>query len=153
MLALALLGIAAWAFRARGADAGSAAALWPPLHLLLLVTGSLSSPLLPLAAGWIAVFGRHARKLTVPAAVLIALAVLATDWLDDGLPPWTAVAAWLLLAAVAAGLTLALTREPRERARPAVPAAPRAEAEETAAGQGDAPEAEVLQSALHMILR
>jgi len=149
-LAVALLGIAAWTFRARGADAGSAAALWPPLHVLIVLTGSLASPLLPLAAGWITVFGRHARRLTAPAAVLVALVVLAGDWLDDGLPAWTMVAGWLLLAAVAAGLTLASTREPR-RARTTPPAPPAEPAHP--AGQGEVAEAEVLLSALHMVLR
>jgi diguanylate cyclase (GGDEF)-like protein len=86
--------------RARGKDAAAAAALWPPLHVLLAATGSLASPLVPLALAWTGLFARRAQpRLVLPAAGAVAVLAIAADALDGVLPAWTMVLRWILLMA------------------------------------------------------
>ena len=135
----------------RGKDAASAAALWPPLHLLLIATGSLASPLIPLAAGWAALFARRAQpKAVLPAAAVVAVLGLMGDAVDGTLPAWTLALRWVLLMAVAGGLGMLIAggAAPRRTGKvsPAEPAA-------RARRPGEVTDAEAVEIALATVMR
>jgi diguanylate cyclase (GGDEF)-like protein len=67
-----------WALRQRSARIAVAAA-WPPLHALLLLTGGHTSPLVPLAALWIAGVGRMVPRAVPGAAGLGLLLLLGAE--------------------------------------------------------------------------
>lgn len=152
-LAVLLAAVAAMLL-ARGPERPEGAlAAWPPLHLFLLLTGSLDSPLLPLAAGWVVLVARRAPRLALPAAVVAAALVPAVQWVRHA-PPLTAGAAVryaiLLALGVAAARWIparaarpAATRGDEEEGRPA-PAAPR---------EGPGGDDEVLAGALELVRR
>ena len=149
-----LVVLAGWTARARGKDAAAAAALWPPLHLLLLATGSLASPLIPLAAGWTALFARRAPvKAVLPAAAVVAVLGLVGDAVDGTLPAWTLALRWVLLLAVGGGLGVLIAGAPAPRragkASPAEPAEPAARARRP----GEVTDAEAVEIALATVMR
>ena len=150
LAALVLAGLAAWAFRVRGREAGALAAAWPPLHLLLVATGSLASPLAPLAAGWAALFARRApRRLVLPAAAAAGVLGIAADALDGTLPAWAAILRWGLLMAVGGALAYALA----DGAAPQAKAAPAEPPEAQPRRAGEATDAEAVETALATVMR
>ena len=147
-----LLAIAIWTFRVRGKDSAAAAALWPPLHVLVIATGSLASPLIPLAAGWAGLFARRApAKSIVPAVAAVAVLGVIADAVDGTLPAWTMALRWILLMAVAAGLASLVGggafAQPHRKAAPVEPADPRPRR------SGDATDAEAVETALATVMR
>jgi diguanylate cyclase (GGDEF)-like protein len=153
-LAVVLLVIlAGWAVRARGKDAASAAALWPPLHLLLVATGSLASPLTPLALAWAGLFARRAEaKAVAPAVGAAAVLGIAADLLDGAMPAWTVVVRWILLMGIGAALApLALGGRVRARGRVS-PAEPPEPAQPRRPG-AEATDAEAVETALATVMR
>lgn len=139
-----------WAFRVRGKDAGAAAALWPPVHLLIAATGHLASPLAPLAAGWVVLFGRRAPKWAAPAAGVVAALGIGVDWIDGTAPEWTAAAGWVLLMALAAGLAAWVAHGPGAKR---MGSAAVAEPEAAPRRDGEVTDAEAVENALAVILR
>jgi diguanylate cyclase (GGDEF)-like protein len=148
-----LIVLAGWTVRVRGKDAASAAALWPPLHVLLIATGSLASPLIPLALAWAGLFARRASaKAVVPAAGAVAVLGIAADALDGVLPAWTMVLRWALLMGIAAALMpLATGSVVRGRGK-ASPAEPADSPQPRRAG-GDVTDAEAVETALATVMR
>lgn len=149
---LLLLAIAVWTFRVRGKDSAAAAALWPPLHVLVVATGSLASPLVPLAAGWAGLLARRApAKSIVPAVAAVAVLGGIADAVDGTLPAWTIALRWILLMAVAAGLASLVaggaSAQPHRKAAPVEPADPRPRR------SGDATDAEAVETALATVMR
>jgi len=128
------------------------AALWPPLHLLIIATGSLASPLAPLAAGWLGLFSRRAPpKSILPTAVVVAVLGIVADAVDGTLPGWTIALRWVLWMAIGAALaSLAAggaSARPRGKTAPVEPAEPRARR------SGDATDAEAVETALATVMR
>lgn len=148
-----LVVLAGWTVRVRGKDAISTAALWPASHALILATGSLASPLAPLALGWIGLLARRAPvKALAPAAGAVALLGIAADALDGPLPPWTLVLRWVLMLGMGAALApLALASAPRGRGK-ASPAEPADPSQPRRAG-GEATDAEAVEVALATVMR
>jgi diguanylate cyclase (GGDEF)-like protein len=148
-----LVVLAGWTVRVRGKDAAAAAALWPPLHALLVATGSLASPLIPLALAWAGLFARRASAKAVPPALgAVAVLGIAADVLDGVLPAWTMVLRWVLLMgiAAAAGPLLAGGVSPgRGKASPAEPV----DSPQPRRGGGDATDAEAVETALATVMR
>jgi len=146
-----LVVLAGWTVRARGKDAAAAVALWPPLHLLIIATGSLASPLVPLALGWLALFARRAEaKAVAPAAGVAALLGITADALDGTLPAWGAVARWGLLMGIGILVGPLASGEGRgggrvSPAEPPEPAHPRR--------PGEATDAEAVETALATVMR
>jgi len=94
----------------------TALAAWAPIHLLLLGTGSLASPLLPLAAGWIILLVVVAPGLAVAAAAGIALLVPTVHRLTEGSWPHTAaLVTHILVLGVALSALLIGRGMPRRR--------------------------------------
>ncbi len=154
-LAIVLLVVlAGWTVRVRGKDAASAAALWPPLHVLLIATGSLASPLVPLALAWTGLFARRAEpKWIAPAAGAVAVLGIAADALDGVLPAWTVVLRWVLLMGIGAALGSLLAGGGRMRTRgKASPAEPMESAQPRRAG-AEATDAEAVETALATVMR
>jgi diguanylate cyclase (GGDEF)-like protein len=148
-----LLGLHVWTHRIHGKEAASVAALWPPLHLLIIATGSLASPLAPLAAGWVGVFSRRAPpKSLLPAAAIVAVLGIVADSVDGTLPAWTLVLRWVLLIAVGAGLASLVAggsaARPRGKTAPVEPADP----QPRRAG-GEATDSEAVETALATVMR
>jgi diguanylate cyclase (GGDEF)-like protein len=148
-----LLGLHVWTHRIHGKEAASVAALWPPLHLLIIATGSLASPLAPLAAGWVGVFSRRAPpKSLLPAAAIVAVLGGVGDSVDGALPAWPMALRWVLLIAVGAGLaSLAAggsAARPRGKTAPVEPADP----QPRRAG-GEATDSEAVETALATVMR
>mgnify|MGYP003813936891 FL=1 len=88
-------------FGARARDAG---ALWLPLHLLLVATGGLGSPLLPVVAAWLVLFSLRStlRRTIELGAAAFALLVLAELW-TGGLGLRSAIEAVLVVGSGLAG--------------------------------------------------
>jgi diguanylate cyclase (GGDEF)-like protein len=149
-----LVVLAGWTARLRGKDAASAAALWPPLHALLIATGSLASPLVPLALGWVGVFARRAEpKLVAPAIGAAAALGIVADVVDGALPAWTVVLRWVLLMGMGAALLPGLVGGGRVRARgKASPAEPMDGAQPRRPG-AEATDAEAVETALATVMR
>ena len=150
---MVLLGLHVWTHRIHGKEAASVAALWPPLHLLIIATGSLASPLAPLAAGWVGVFSRRAPpKSLLPAAAIVAVLGGVGDSVDGALPAWPMALRWVLLIAVGAGLaSLAAggsAARPRGKTAPVEPADP----QPRRAG-GEATDSEAVETALATVMR
>ncbi|HEY0019731.1 MAG TPA: sensor domain-containing diguanylate cyclase [Longimicrobium sp.] len=150
---MVLLGLHVWTHRIHGKEAASVAALWPPLHLLIIATGSLASPLAPLAAGWVGVFSRRAPpKSLLPAAAIVAVLGIVADSVDGTLPAWTLVLRWVLLIAVGAGLASLVAggsaARPRGKTAPVEPADP----QPRRAG-GEATDSEAVETALATVMR
>ena len=97
-----------------------ALAAWAPIHLLLLATGSVASPFLPLAAGWIILLVVVAPGLAAAAAAGIALLVPSVHRLIEGVWPTESVlVSFVLVLGIA--LSALLVRErapPRRSSRP-----------------------------------
>jgi diguanylate cyclase (GGDEF)-like protein len=99
-LTVALALLAAWLIRSHPGQAEPIAAAWPPLHVAIVLTGSLDSPLAALAALWVAVIGRREPSWALPAAVGAAIAGPAVHFLrPGGSPPHPSVVRWLLIVA------------------------------------------------------
>lgn len=83
-------------------------ALWPPLHLALLLTGSLDSFLVPLAAAWVVLAGRREPRpaLALAAALAAGLLVPGVQWLHGPEVAPGSLGRYLLLAALGGGLAL-----------------------------------------------
>lgn len=66
-------------FDVRARDVG---ALWLPLHLLIVATGGLGSPLLPVVAAWLFLFALRSslRRTAELAAAALVLLILAEVW-------------------------------------------------------------------------
>jgi diguanylate cyclase (GGDEF)-like protein len=148
---LVLVAIHVWTHRIHGKDAGTVAVLWPPLHLLIIITGSLASPLTPLAAGWLVLFARHSSARSVlPVASAATLLGIGADALDGTLPGWPAVLRWVLLmgmGAVLAPLAGSAAARPRGKTAPVEPADPRPRR------SGEATDAEAVETALATVMR
>ena len=148
-----LVVLAGWTVRVRGKDAASAAALWPALHALIIATGSLASPLVPLALAWTGLFARRATPQRIaPAAGAVALLGIAADVVDGVLPAWTVVLRWVLLMGIGAALgPLLAGGAPRGRgkASPAEPMDP----PQPRRGGADATDAEAVETALATVMR
>lgn len=119
---------------------------WVPLHLLLLATGSLASPLLPLAAAWIVGVGWMAPRTAVPGALFAAVALLAAQWVRTG-PVTLTDAAGL---AVLLGLALLVHRF-RDRVFPPANAV-RGKGEREGITRPPEHDADVLPRALRLVL-
>lgn len=151
---LLLVVLAGWTVRVRGKDAAAAAALWPPLHALLLATGSLASPLAPLALGWTALFARRAEaRWVAPAAGVVALLGIAAEAADGTLPPWTVVVRWVLLMGMGAALAPLALGGGRMRARGKVSPAEPVDAPQPRRAAGDVTDAEAVETALATVMR
>jgi diguanylate cyclase (GGDEF)-like protein len=88
---------------------------WVPLHLLLLGTGSLESPVLPLIAAWVAWLGRAAPRWRWWGLLIPAAGVVAGQWIAaDPLTPAGLVNLLLLLGVG----SLAAQVAPPDRRRP-----------------------------------
>lgn len=124
---------------------------WPAVHLLVLGTGGLASPLLPLAAAWVAALGAsaHRRGWAAAGAAGAAVALLATTWLLGTVGSAGDVAQMLLLFALAAVLPRLLSRRTSVDAGPAT-AAPGAAPDGVQPGGGSAPDSAVLADALEI---
>ena len=128
------------------------AALWPPLHLLIIATGSLASPLAPLAAGWVGVFSRRApAKAILPAAAAVAVLGMLADAVDGTLPAWAMALRWVLLMAVGAGL--ASLAAGGAVARPRGKTAPVEPAPQPRRAGGEATDQEAVETALATVMR
>jgi len=148
-----LVVLAGWTVRVRGKDAASAAALWPPLHALILATGSLASPLTPLALAWTGLFARRASAKSVPVAAGIVGALgIAADVLDGVMPAWTTVLLWILLMGIAAAGVPMLAGGPARGRSKASPAEPLDGRQPRRAG-ADATDAEAVETALATVMR
>jgi diguanylate cyclase (GGDEF)-like protein len=137
----------------RGKDAASAAALWPSLHVLLIATGSLASPLVPLALAWLGLFSRRAEaRFVAPAAGAVVALAIAADVLDGAMPAWTVVLRWILLMGIGAGLLRLMAGAAAGRARtiasPVEPAQP-----VQTRRDGEATDAEAVETALATVMR
>jgi diguanylate cyclase (GGDEF)-like protein len=149
---LALVVLAGWIARSRGKDAVAAAALWPPLHALLIATGSLASPLAPLALGWLGLFARRAEPRRIaPAAGVVALLGLLADSVDGSPPAWTTALGWIVTMAVGA-LLMPLLRGGEGRGRTRVSPAEPMDAAHPRRG-GEATDAEAVETALATVMR
>lgn len=153
LAAAVLLGLHVWTHRVHGREAASVAALWPPLHLLIVATGSLASPLVALAVGWAVLFARRApAKVILPAAAAVAVLGIAADALDGTMPEWAAVLRWAVLMGVAGGLGMLLAGgESPGRVAKVSPAEP-AEAPRVRRG-GEVTDAEAVEIALATVMR
>lgn len=82
LAALALAG-AAWLREGRRATAPEAIWLWPPVHLGILATGGLASPLLPLLAAWIIAVGAAGTWVWAVGGAVAAVFLLSVNarWL------------------------------------------------------------------------
>ncbi|HET6762481.1 MAG TPA: sensor domain-containing diguanylate cyclase, partial [Longimicrobiaceae bacterium] len=97
-LTIALGALAGWLLRGDGDEAEPVAAAWPPLHLAIILTGGIHSPLIALAGAWVAVLGRRAPRWLVPAAAFAAVAVPAVHFLrPGGTPPPSDLLRYLLV--------------------------------------------------------
>jgi diguanylate cyclase (GGDEF)-like protein len=147
-----LLGLHVWTHRIHGKEAPSVAALWPPLHVLLIATGSLASPLIPLAAGWLGLFARRVPvKSILPAAAALAVLGIVADVVDGTPPAWTMALRWILLMVVAGG-SVALAAggaaaRPRAKTAPVEPADPHPRR------SGEVTDAEAVETALATVMR
>jgi diguanylate cyclase (GGDEF)-like protein len=130
--AVVLAGAAAWAFGRAGAPEGSAVATaWPPLHLLLVLTGGLASPLTPLAGAWAFLVGRRARRAAPFLAAGVLALAMGVAWARDGAVDATgAVRLALLLALGVGAVLLAERRRPRAPGETPADAAPLPAADE-----------------------
>jgi diguanylate cyclase (GGDEF)-like protein len=149
-----LVVLAGWTVRVRGKDGASAAALWPPLHVLLIATGSLVSPLIPFAAGWVGFFARRTGgRFVLHAAAALSVLGIAAEALDGELPTWTMMLRWILLMGVSGTMaTLAASaagaRGRRTIASPAEPSHPA-----PARRGGEVTDAEAVETALATVMR
>ncbi len=93
-----------------------ALAAWAPIHLLLLGTGSVASPFLPLAAGWIILLVVVAPGLAAAAATGIALLVPSVHRLIEGTwPTGGGLVSFVLVLGVALSSMLVRERKPLRR--------------------------------------
>ncbi|CAN5115262.1 hypothetical protein BH23GEM4_BH23GEM4_03490 [soil metagenome] len=138
-----MLAVAVWLAREGFRDVWLALAVWPAVHLLLLATGSLASPLLLLAGLWTAWVVHFASRL-LPAAVVLAGLVPAAAW-ALGLPVlgWPAV---LYTAVVGAGVAAPWLMQ--RRGADTAPAEDDAQADVDVTRVGD--DAAVLRNALEI---
>ncbi|HEX5870895.1 MAG TPA: hypothetical protein VFY65_10785, partial [Longimicrobium sp.] len=153
LAAAVLIALHVWTHRVHGRDSAAVAALWPPLHVLIIATGSLASPFTPLAAGWAGLFARRApAKSIVPAIVAVAVLGLVADAVDGTLPAWTMALRWVLLMGIAAAFASLVagggSAAPRVKAAPVEPAEP----QPRRAG-GEATDAEAVETALATVMR
>jgi diguanylate cyclase (GGDEF)-like protein len=145
--AAALVLVAVQVHRAGGGRTQVALAAWPPLHVLLFATGSVDSPLIALAAAWVAFLGRAPVAVRIAGWGMAALLVPAAQWLYGPLPTVPSLVRYELLLVVAAALS-ALRRE-RTSSTAVVPADEDVR-EASAAGDGDD---DALKTALEMVRR
>ncbi len=151
--AAVLAGVAAWAFARRRSHAEGALAAWPALHLLLIATGSLASPLVALAGVWAFLVARARAAWSIPAVALAGAAALGAAWVLGGPPAWADVARFV--GVYAAGAALALLREGLAGA-PAAPSASLAEAKEDrrpVRPESAGSDAQVTQAAMELVRR
>ncbi|HEU0054274.1 MAG TPA: sensor domain-containing diguanylate cyclase [Longimicrobium sp.] len=119
-----LVALAAWTWRERRRKHEAALAAWPPLHLLLYLTGSLASPLLPLAAGWVVVTGRVAPRLAAAASLLALVSVPLAEWLHLAPPSLVSLLRHFLLVALAGALVVSPRGRVAKAEKPAREAPP-----------------------------
>ncbi|HEX8675460.1 MAG TPA: sensor domain-containing diguanylate cyclase [Longimicrobium sp.] len=141
-----LAGIAAWAYT-RVSRAFAVLAAWPAIHLLLLATGSLTSPLIALAGVWAYLLLREREEWTRPAAAVAALLVPLVAWLFGGTVAWMDLLRHALV--MGAGAALALVSIPARRAS-TDPEAPARKAARTEAAVSDA---ELTEAAMELVRR
>ena len=108
--AAALVLAAVWVQRAGGGRTQVVLAAWPPLHVLLFATGSADSPLIALAAAWVAALGRAPVAARIVGWMMAALLVPAAQWFYQAPPTVPSLVRYELLLAIAAALS-ALRRE------------------------------------------
>ncbi|MDB4952011.1 MAG: diguanylate cyclase with sensor [Gemmatimonadetes bacterium] len=152
-VAAVLVLLAAWLLHASPDEPESVAAAWPAVHLLVLLTGGLESPVVPLAAAWVALLGRRARGWTLYAALAAGILVPAVHAVHVGTPPFPSLARYLLLVAVGAALA---HLGPSIEARPRVEAAdaePEPEPARAEAGDRAEDDAAVVARALELLRR
>jgi diguanylate cyclase (GGDEF)-like protein len=146
--------LAGWTVRARGKDAAAAAALWPALHALLIATGSLDSPLTPLALVWAGVLARRAQPhwLMLCLAVATLLGILAHP--EIGIQPgFEPELRWIVLMGIAAALAQWTSRAAPVRGRAKASPAEPADAPQTRRGGAEATDAEAVETALATVMR
>lgn len=114
-VALLLAAVPVFLWR-RGSDPLLVAlAAWPPLHLVLMMTGGTASALTPLAAAWAVATGRVLpRRLAWAPAAGAALLVPAVHAVNGAMPGAMDFARFVLLMAVAAAAALLLSRDKRD---------------------------------------
>jgi diguanylate cyclase (GGDEF)-like protein len=107
---------------------------WAPLHLLVLGTGSLASPAIPLAAAWVVAVGAASRVQPGWAALAAAMLLIAPELLDPDTLETGEVLRLLLLLALAASASrfFHARSDARAAAEPTAPAAPARRREEVA---------------------
>jgi diguanylate cyclase (GGDEF)-like protein len=107
---------------------------WAPLHLLVLGTGSLASPAIPLAAAWVVAVGAASRVQPGWAALAAAMLLIAPELLDLQTVEAGEVLRLLLLLALAASASRFFHARSDARAAtgPNAPAAPPRRREEAA---------------------
>jgi diguanylate cyclase (GGDEF)-like protein len=151
-LAFALALLAAWLLRSEPGEAEPLAAAWPPLHLAIVLTGGIESPLVALAGLWVAMLGRRAPRWMVPAAAAAAVLVPAVHLLrPGGSPPFPSLARYLLVVACGAAVAHLL---PGGSARSEEAEAPAPEAEVSRSADGAAEDdAAVLTRSLELLRR
>ena len=142
-----LAGIAAWTWAERRQKGDAALVAWPPLHLLLYLTGSLASPLLPLAAAWIVVVGRWKPRLALFAVLVTLLSIPVTEWIHLDPPSASSLVRYALLTALAGALVV------RRRAKVAPEKPADAEVPAPMKQAGPTTDAEVWRTALEVARR
>jgi hypothetical protein len=75
-----------------------------PLHLLVIGTGGLNSPALPLAAAWVVGLGLLSALAAPVAAVVLGALVLGAEYLHHGVPGGLDAARLAVLLVLAAAL-------------------------------------------------
>jgi len=114
LIAAAVLAAAIEVLRRLGlSDRGALLLAWAPLHLLILATGSLASPVVPVSAAWVVALGlawRDSVRWAAPAAALV-LVLTATFVGEEGLVVVEAVRVALLLGLAAVVPYLPLRQE------------------------------------------
>jgi diguanylate cyclase (GGDEF)-like protein len=122
------------------------------VHLLIVATGSLASPFIPIAAGWVGLFSRRVDPGRIaPAAAVAAALSIGVDALDGTLPTGSLVLRWVLLMVVAGGLSaLAAAAGGKRSAGKAAPVEPPAPSRRRG---GEATDAEAVETALATVMR
>lgn len=111
-LAAAAVGAAcvAWAFQRRGDEFAAIVLIGIPVHLLLLATGALASPLLPLSGAWVVAVGWARRGTVAWAAVAATIFMVLGRSVSEEAAALADLARLLLLLGLASLVPLLSTR-------------------------------------------
>jgi diguanylate cyclase (GGDEF)-like protein len=143
---IVLAALAGWAFT-RGSRAQAVLAAWPALHLLLIATGSLASPLIALAGVWAFLLLRDRSSWSAGAAVAAAVLVPLAGWLFGAPIEWMDLLRYALVFAAGAAGALVPTgaRRPAPESEATAKPAPRTESA--------ASDAELTEAAMELVRR